>query len=81
MAATASESLVVQRYKKSAIDSTSVTLVPSTVHEAEAKPNHLGATQVVITYVATPENLYGTIAASLGLADDQEYIIEIRRVG
>lgn len=80
MAVTATESLVVQRFKKSAIDATTITLVPSTAHESEAKPTHLAATQIVVTYAATPENLYGTIAASLGLADDLEYEITIRRL-
>ena len=80
-AVTGSEALVVQRFKKSAIDATTITLVPSTAHEAEAKPSHLVATQVVLTYVATPENLYGTIAAGLGLADDMEYEVTIRRLG
>lgn len=81
MAVTATESQVVQRFKKSAIDATTITLVPSTAHESEARPTHLAATQVVITYAATPENLFGTIAASLGLEDGQEYEITIRRVG
>jgi len=80
MAVTATEGKVVQRFKKSAIDATTITLVPSTAHESEARPTHLKATQAVITYAATPENLYGTIAASLGLADDQEYLITIERV-
>ncbi len=81
MAVTGTESVVTQRFKKSAIDSTTITLVPSTVHESEARPNHLAASSVVITYTATPENLYGAIAASLGLADDQEYELTIRRLG
>ena len=81
MAVTATEMKSSQRFKKSAIDATTITLVPSTVHEAEARPTHLAATGIVITYAATPENLFGAIAASLGLADDQEYIISIERVG
>lgn len=81
MGVTGSETKVVQRFKKSAISSTTITLVPSTVHEAEARPNHLAAASLVITYVATPENLYGTIAASLGLDDDMEYQITIERIG
>jgi len=81
MAVTGTESMVIQRFKKSAIDATTITLVPSTAHEAEAKPNHLAATQVVITYTATPENLYGLIAGSVGLVDDMEYIITIERCG
>jgi len=81
MAVTGSESLVTQRFKKSAIDATTITLVPSTVHESEAHPNHLAATQIVVTYVATPENLYGLIAGGAGLTDDQEYEVTIRKLG
>jgi hypothetical protein len=79
MAVTDSEAMISQRFKKSAMDATTLTLVPSTVHEAEARPTHLAATQIVLTYVATPENLYGLIAGSVGLADDVEYIVTIRR--
>jgi len=78
MAVTAKEGLVIQRFKKSAIDATTITLVPSTAHESEARPTHLAATQVVFTYTATPENLFGAVAASLGLDDDREYEITIR---
>jgi hypothetical protein len=82
MAVTALESVVVQRFKKSSYTSTTaVTLVPSTVHESEARPNHLAATQVVFTYTSTPENLWGVLAANAGLADDQEYEITVRRIG
>jgi len=81
MAVTAHEGQVAQRFKKSAIDATTITLVPSTAHESEARPTHLAATQVVFTYTATPENLYGVVAASLGLEDGQEYIVTIQRVG
>ena len=82
MAVTALETMVVQRFKKSSYTSTTaVTLVPSTAHEAEAKPNHLASTQVVFTYTSTPENLWGVLAADAGLADDMEYEITIRRLG
>jgi len=80
MAVTGSESIVVQRFRKSAIDATTITLVPS-LTLAEARPNHLKSTQVIITYVGTPENFYGAIAGSLGLADDQEYELTVRRLG
>jgi len=81
MAVTANEAIVIQRFKKSAIDATTITLVPSTVHESEARPSHLAANSLVITYTATPENLYGLIAGSVGLADDQEYELTIRKLG
>lgn len=74
-------SVVVQRFKKSAIDSTTITLVPSTSADAEGKPKHLAATQAVFTYAATPEEMFGVVAASAGLNDDQEYEITIRRLG
>jgi hypothetical protein len=81
MPVTGSETLVTQRFKKSAIAATTITLVPSTAHESEAKPTHLNATQMVITYAATPENMYGVVAASLGLEDEMEYEVTIRRLG
>ena len=55
MAVTGSEGLVIQRFKKSAVDATSVTLVPTTGAWAEAKPSHLAATEVVLTFSARPE--------------------------
>ena len=72
--------MVIQRFKKSAIAATTITLVPTTGAWAEAKPNHLAATEVRLTYVGTPENLWGTIAGSAALNDDQEYEITIQRV-
>ena len=74
MAVTGGESIVIQRFKKSAVDATTVTLVPTTGAWAEAKPSHLAATEVVLTFSARPENMYGAVA------DDQEYEISIKRV-
>ena len=80
MTVTATESKVVQRFKKSAIAATTITLIPSTAHESEARPTHLAATECRLTYTATPENLFGVVAASLGLEDEQEYLVTIERV-
>lgn len=80
MAVTGGEGQVIQRFKKSAIDATTITLVPTTGAWAEAKPSHLAATQVVFTYTGTPENLFGTIAGSAALDEDSEYEISIKRV-
>jgi hypothetical protein len=74
MAVTGVESMVIQRFKKSAVDGTTVTLVPSTAAWSEAKPTHLAATQVVLTFTARPENMYGAVA------DDQEYELTLKRV-
>jgi len=50
-----------QRFKKSAQDGTTVTLIPDTAGAlAEGHPTHLAATQIVLTFTATPAEMYGT---------------------
>jgi len=50
-----------QQFKKSAQDATTVTLVPDTQESgSEGHPTHLAATQIVLTFVATPASMYGT---------------------
>lgn len=51
---------VLQRFKKSAQDATTVTLIPATVSFGESKPTHLAATQIVFTFTATPASLWGS---------------------
>ena len=65
---------VIQRFRKSAVDATTATLLPSTTSYAEAKPSHLAATQIVLTFTARPTELFGAVA------DDVEYEVVIRPV-
>jgi hypothetical protein len=51
-----------QRFKKSAQDGTTVTLVPDTAGAlSEGHPTQLAATQIVLTFAATPAEMYGTV--------------------
>ena len=65
---------VVQRLKKSAQDATTVTLVPSAL-VVEAKPTHLKSTQMVLTFVALPTELFGA-----ALTDTREFLVTIEPV-
>ena len=66
--------MIIQRFKKTAVDATTITLEPSTSSYAEAKPAHLAATQMVLTFTARPTEFYGAVA------DDFEYEVTIKRV-
>jgi hypothetical protein len=64
-----------QRFKKSAQDATTVTLVPSTSSYDESKPTHLKSTQVVFTQAATLAEFWGAAAT-----DGHEYEITVKRL-
>lgn len=52
---------LVQQFKKSAQDGTTVTLVPDTQESGDGgHPIDLAATQIVVTFTATPASMYGT---------------------
>jgi hypothetical protein len=62
-----------QRFKKSAQGGTTVTLVPDTQEAlAEGHPTHLAATQIVLTFTATPAEMWGT-----AIADGRRYVVTV----
>jgi hypothetical protein len=67
-------SVVIQRFRKTAQDGTTVTLQPSTTSYSEAKSTHLKATQIVLTFAATPADMFGT-----AITDDVDFEVTIKR--
>ena len=65
--------MVKQLFKKSAVGGTTATLIPSTKNWSESKPTHLNATQIVLTFSATPTEFWGTAG------DGNEYEVTIQR--
>jgi hypothetical protein len=66
-------SVSIQQFRKTGLTGTTVTLQPS-LKLAEGRPNSLRINQLVITYAATPSELWG---ATVG--DSVEFEITIKR--